>query len=301
MYSQDLKTRVVQLYQNIGSLRKVSQLINVSKSTIHRWVCGIFNKRVNDAHNIERMIDIIKTKVKKNPFVTINCIRNSITKQLSVTYSRSFIHTVMVRTMNLSYKKASKVNIPSNKQRLVAHQRSYYRKIRQLNKKDIIYVDETGFYSTMVPVYGWGTKGEPLIVKQKLGNKKVSMIMAISHRRILLAKKCTSSVNQVVFADFMRELLKDRTGKTIVMDNVAFHKTRMVRDIVCANNHLLFTPPYSPWCNPIEEVFGTIKNHVRQSKRKNIMDAINISMKKIKHLSNYYNHSLEVQRDHLRH
>jgi transposase len=49
-------------------------------------------------------------------------------------------------------------------------------------------------------------------------------------------------------------------GTIIMLDNVSFHHSKYVVEYC---NHrgwsLLFTPPYSPWFNPIELCFSIIK------------------------------------------
>lgn len=52
--------------------------------------------------------------------------------------------------------------------------------------------------------------------------------------------------------------------KVVIMDNVSFHKSKEV--ITSSNNTMLsplFIPPYSPRCNPIEEVFSVMKRYHR--------------------------------------
>jgi transposase len=47
------------------------------------------------------------------------------------------------------------------------------------------------------------------------------------------------------------------------MDNVAFHKTIAVRSqIEQAGHQVLYLPPYSPFLNPIEQLFSKWKNIV---------------------------------------
>jgi transposase len=49
------------------------------------------------------------------------------------------------------------------------------------------------------------------------------------------------------------------------MDNVAFHKTKEVKDFIkSTNSQTLFIPPYSPEFNPIELAFSKIKTMYRK-------------------------------------
>lgn len=56
-----------------------------------------------------------------------------------------------------------------------------------------------------------------------------------------------------------------RTGDIVVMDNLAAHKNSWVlRAIEQAQCSVLFTPPYSPEFNPIEEAWAKLKDFVRR-------------------------------------
>lgn len=49
------------------------------------------------------------------------------------------------------------------------------------------------------------------------------------------------------------------------MDNVAFHKSKRILELVTkSRNTILFIPPYSPDFNPIEEVFSKMKAYIRR-------------------------------------
>jgi transposase len=65
--------------------------------------------------------------------------------------------------------------------------------------------------------------------------------------------------HQERFATFL-DALDLPNGTVIMLDNVAFHHSKIAK--VAADKkgfELLFTPPYSPWFNPIEEVFSIVK------------------------------------------
>ena len=52
------------------------------------------------------------------------------------------------------------------------------------------------------------------------------------------------------------------------MDNAAFHKTQLVRDLVEESSSWIkmeFIPPYSPELNPIETCWKVTKNAVTKS------------------------------------
>ena len=56
-------------------------------------------------------------------------------------------------------------------------------------------------------------------------------------------------------------LLELKPGQTIIMDDAAFHKNKITRELIESKQcHLLYLPPYSPDFNPIEQKWGHVKN-----------------------------------------
>ena len=50
----------------------------------------------------------------------------------------------------------------------------------------------------------------------------------------------------------------------IIMDNTSFHKGKELKELFEKHNHkLVFLPAYSPELNPIENMWGTIKQNFR--------------------------------------
>jgi transposase len=49
------------------------------------------------------------------------------------------------------------------------------------------------------------------------------------------------------------------------MDNVAFHRSKIVRaEAERKNISLVYIPPYSPWYNPVEYAFSILKQKYRK-------------------------------------
>ena len=80
------------------------------------------------------------------------------------------------------------------------------------------------------------------------------------------------------------------------MDNVSFHKSKDVIDIIDkTTNEAIFIPPYSPELNPIEEVFSVLKRNIAKNNSKNINTKILFELKRLKNTNfeNYYKHSFQ--------
>lgn len=75
------------------------------------------------------------------------------------------------------------------------------------------------------------------------------------------------------FEDYLRRALipQCRPGDVLVMDNLAVHKTRPVREILQnAAIKVRYLPPYSPDLNPIELVFSKMKHLVRSAAERTV-------------------------------
>ena len=74
--------------------------------------------------------------------------------------------------------------------------------------------------------------------------------------------------------DFIRQLCdyfdtNEMTDVYLVMDNVRFHKTQ-VRDLIEERgHHPLYLPPYSPFLDPIENLFSQWKGMIRRREPNN--------------------------------
>jgi transposase len=68
------------------------------------------------------------------------------------------------------------------------------------------------------------------------------------------------------FEWYIREQLAPRLrpGQVVVLDNLSAHKAASIREALQERGcDLLFLPPYSPDCNPIEQAFSKLKALLR--------------------------------------
>jgi transposase len=100
------------------------------------------------------------------------------------------------------------------------------------------------------------------------------MISAISYDRIVANQIVEGGVDSVLFENFFYQTMvsvlndKDMSQKQIVvlLDNAVIHRHAKVLDTARKLRvHVLFNAEYSPWLNPIEELFRLIKKKLHQS------------------------------------
>ena len=95
-------------------------------------------------------------------------------------------------------------------------------------------------------------------------------MMTINKEKIISSKVYDKNVNGDLFYDYMKnDLLPILKNKYILMDNIPFHKSKKIKQLVeKTTNKLLYIPPYCPDFNPIENVFHVLKQKIRKNVQK---------------------------------
>lgn len=89
----------------------------------------------------------------------------------------------------------------------------------------------------------------------------------------------------------------------VVMDNVSFHKTEKIKKAIESRGaKLIFSPPYSPEFNPIEEMWSKIKSLLRKFSARTkdkFKEAITKAIKLVntKDLFGWFNHAGYIDQD----
>ncbi|SPO25502.1 uncharacterized protein UTRI_10112 [Ustilago trichophora] len=94
--------------------------------------------------------------------------------------------------------------------------------------------------------------------------RNVSLLVAVDNTGIRAHKTIIGAWNSSKLIDFFNEhifpLFHDGQHATFVMDNARFHHNPAFLNVVAQHGHRVeFLPPYSPWLNIAENVFGKIK------------------------------------------
>ena len=125
----------------------------------------------------------------------------------------------------------------------------------------------------MVPRYGraYGKERATISAPYQHGNQ-ITMISAISLNSIEAAMYGEWAANTDIFSVFIEKCLcpQLQPHHVIVMDNVSFHKSEKIKELIhnCGAD-LIFLPPYSPELNPIEEMWSKIKHSLRKQSARN--------------------------------
>jgi len=107
---------------------------------------------------------------------------------------------------------------------------------------------------------GYSPRGKQLRIQKVQPRMTTTSSLVISsqngiHRR----QEVEGSFNTDRFMCFLDDLHLPLLA-VILLDNVSFHHSKRVKSWAAENQiDLLYTPPYSPWFNPIEGIFSIVK------------------------------------------
>ena len=133
----------------------------------------------------------------------------------------------------------------------------------------------------MAPLRGWAPRGQRLPVKAPFGHwKTMTFLAALRRNRVEAPWLLDGPINGERFKIYVEQILIPTlaSGDVVIMDNLASHKAKAVRDAIRrAGARLLFLPKYSPDLNPIEQLFAKLKHHLRRAQARSkdaVCDAI---------------------------
>jgi transposase len=131
----------------------------------------------------------------------------------------------------------------------------------------LVFVDESGANTKMTRLRGRAWGGQRLLACIPHGHYQTSTLIS----GLRLEGPCApwlfgGPMNGEMFLAWVRQGLAPtlRPGDVVILDNLATHKIRGVRQAIEAvGARLLYLPPYSPDFNPIEPMWSKIKQVLR--------------------------------------
>jgi transposase len=132
-----------------------------------------------------------------------------------------------------------------------------------------VFLDETGTATNMARRYGRSPGGARLVAAVPHGHWHTTTFIAGLKQSgivapLVLDGPMTGPTFRAYVAQFLAPALAP--GDVVVLDNLAAHKVKGVRQaIAAAGASILYLPPYSPDLNPIEQLFAKLKALLRQA------------------------------------
>ena len=147
----------------------------------------------------------------------------------------------------------------------------FWRRVRGMNHRRFIFLDESAVNTAMTPTHGRAPRGERVVdsVPRNYG-EQTSIVGALSFGRgLLVTMTLTGAVDTLAFDAYLARLLgpRLRKGDVVVLDNLNVHKASQVKEVAEGRGaQVIWLPPYSPDFSPIEQCWSKIKTALRAAK-----------------------------------
>jgi transposase len=167
-------------------------------------------------------------------------------------------------------------------------------------REKMYFLDETGIQIFSRNSYGRSPKGTRATKNvASIRSRNYSIATAMNHESLYMFEIQDQAYNSEDYVSFLSKLfehlrLDGVEGAHIIMDNVRFHKTDSVVNLIRAHGHNpIFLPPHSPFLNPIENMFNQWKSMIRRSEPVNedqLYQSVHSTSERISSLncSNYF-------------
>lgn len=272
-HSMDLRQRVMAAIDaKEGSQREIAQRFGVSGSFIvrllqHRRKTGGLEP---SPHGGGRSFSLdadarrrLAAMVRKQPDATLQKLKTFGGFDCTLT---TLWRTL--RRMGLTRKKKTLHASERDRPDVQKKRARYRRKVRKIEPKRLVFLDETGLATTMTLAYGWAPRGERAVGAIPKSWRSTTLIAAMALDGAFAPLAFPGALDKTAFQVYAEKVLAPllRPGDVVVLDNLsADDDAAAVRAIKRAGAEVLRLPPYSSDYNPIEEMWSKLKHRLRQA------------------------------------
>ena len=307
-FTPDLKLKAVHYYNKIHNYVKVCEIFECSERSLKRWVERYDkNKNINrktrklGSYKLEKQhIQFIKETLRKHSDIQMNFLHELIKDKFpKLDISRQYLSDI-IRDNNITRKRATFKHFPKTYRGNIRNEqqemKEFFNEISKFKLQDIISIDETSVSTSLTHNYCRAFLGDRCVKKTTNNEvfKKYSLVVAINNKECIASELYQKgAVDAERFNDFIKKICSKVRGKLFVLDNGQIHKTEQTKQIIKeSGNYLLYTCPYHPRLNSIEQFFNQMKHYIKLDKPNTFTDldkSVKTSIDKIKE-ENYENY-----------
>ena len=307
-FTPDLKLKAVNYYNKINNYVKVCEVFECSERSLKRWVERYDkNKNVNrktrklGSYKLEKQhIQFIKETLRKHSDIQMNFLQELLKSKFpKLDISRQYLSDI-IRDNNITRKRATFKHFPKTYRGNIRNEqqelKEFFDVINKFKLEDIISIDETSVSTSLTHNYCRAFLGDRCIKKTTNNEvfKKYSLVVAINNKKCIASELYQNgAVNAERFNEFLNKICSKVKGKLFVLDNGQIHKKESTKQIIKeSGNYLVYTCPYHPRLNSIEQFFNQMKHYIKLDKPKTFIaldGSVKSSIDKIKP-SNYENY-----------
>jgi transposase len=162
--------------------------------------------------------------------------------------------------------------------------KAFYKEIGKYSLNKIISLDETSIKPAMYLPYSKCDLGKRCVVKtdDNYVFRKFTLLCAISNSKCISATLYKEGgMTKERFVEFLEaNIFNKYKNYLIILDNAGSHNNEYVKQaIINSGNKYLYTIPYTPKCNAIEQYFNQIKHYLKLNKKVLKYDELVIEIK----------------------
>jgi transposase len=314
-HTEDYKLSAVQYYlKHNNDMRDTCKIFDCKYQPLARWVKTYkknktLQRKTRKNHNLKITPEIekyIKEYVRKYPTTTLWEYSKLVNEKFGVHLTDRSIYTILHNNKITRKRLRSKYYPEKREGQEKQDLAEFYKKLEKYDYTKTICLDETSIYLNMTLSYGRSRSGTRVIKKtNKYPYKRYNLLCAISADKVIgwkLYPERKGGVKTIDILEFYDEFIKDKyKNHLIIMDNAVIHKSKIIRETIeNSKNELLYSVPYHPETNSIEEFFSQLKHYIKKESP-NTYDDIYNTIKEIleskitkEHLSNYLKHSYKI-------
>lgn len=283
--SEDYKLSAVKYYLNNDvSLYNVCNIFDCSKQSLYRWV-----KRYEKLEEIKRLNRKQKSykitkeqviyaiqKLKENEQITMEelckIIKNKY-KDFDIT-PQHLGH--VIRDNNITRKRTRHEHYPKERYGkptdIKKELKEFYEEVNKYSLDKIICLDETALQPAFIYEYSKCSLGKRCIIKtdDNYVFRKFTLLCAISNSKCVGATMYEKGgMTKERFVEFLEaNIFNKYKNHLIILDNAGSHNNVYVKQaIINSCNKYLFSLPYTPKTNAIEQYFNQIKHYLKLNKK----------------------------------
>jgi len=296
-FTIDERKAIIDSFEDNNTVGDIARIMGFNKSSV-RTVVWRYNKngQVSSGNSNNSRPKLLSPSEKstvigwidEHPEMTLRELKQKIKAILNKEVSISTIDRLIKK---FSYTLKNLVLVPAKRNcpHVIECRFNYAQEFGNLiesmdNDNKLFFLDEVGFQVSMRTKRGRSLVGTvPFLTVPAVRTRNISVCAIMSKKSVFHKNIQTRPYNSASFAAFLNEVFQycrehHLSNCVIICDNARFHKTEEISSLFAHNGHVLrFLPPYSPFLNPIENVFSKWKNIVKRANSQNeqqLMDAI---------------------------
>ena len=283
--SEDYKLSAVKYYlKNNVSLDDVCSVFGCPRQSLYRWV-KTYNDNKSIKRNSRKQISYKVTKehvsyaikkLKENEQITMKELHKLVKKEYKDFDITPQHLGQIIRDNNITRKRTRHEHYPKERYGkptdIKKELKEFYEEVSKYTLNKIICLDETSIQPAMIFEYSKCLLGKRCVVKtdDNYVFRKFTLLCAITNSECLGATLYKEGgMTKERFVEFLQQHIFGKyKNHLIILDNAGSHNNDYVKQaIINSGNKYLFTLPYTPKTNTIENWFNQIKHYLKLNKK----------------------------------